>query len=183
MLRRKQLKLNLGCGLSKLKDFINIDIEPKVEPDLIQDFRLGLPQFKNNSVSEVYLIHTIEHIEEKYHFNMLTEVYRVLKPNGLFFCAYPEFTKAAQNYITNYLGQREFWKATIYGRQLYPGDYHVSLMDSSIFKQTLINAGFKPKSLIIKPEVQEHYNTRVWAFKGKPPVYYEESVKRAIWQK
>lgn len=177
---RNAKRLNLGCGNSKLRGFLNIDLEESVKPDLVHDFRMGLP-FESNSVEKIYFIHTIEHIEEKFHFAICSEIFRVLKHDGLFVCSFPEFLKVAKNYETNYLGKREFWKHTIYGRQLYKSDYHIALMDSIPFKQMLINCGFK--RITHHPEKREDWNTVFWAFKGQPPVYYDEALKNAIWDK
>lgn len=149
------LKLNLGCGKAKCEGYINVDIEPSVNPDLVCDFRKGLP-FEDNSVDNIILIHTIEHIEEKFHRQLLMHIQRVLKKDCYFICAYPEFTRCAQNYISNYKGMRDFWKHTIYGRQLYPSDYHVALMDTKYFTLLLAECGFINIQSKPEPPPEDH---------------------------
>ena len=65
---------------------------------------------------------------------------------------------------------REIWKNTIYGLQRYPGDYHVSLMDTIIFVELLGEVGFK--NIEYQPEMSEPYNTIIRAIKGEIPVNY-----------
>ena len=79
------VKLNVGCGHNKLDNYINIDInEIGNEPDVAVDIRIGLP-FPDNSIQEILFFHTIEHIEEKYHFKILAEFHRVLKFDGIIY--------------------------------------------------------------------------------------------------
>ena len=133
---RSPMRLNVGCGYNKIVGYVNIDMHPPNKPDIVADIRGVLP-FNDNSVDEILMFHTIEHIEEKWHNIVLHEFWRVLKPGALCMFSYPEFKKCAQNYINNYKGQRTFWKNTIYGLQRYPGDYHVSLMDTDSFVDVL----------------------------------------------
>jgi predicted SAM-dependent methyltransferase len=160
----------LGCGNSHITGAVNVDINPDLKPDKIYDIRDPLP-FEDNSFEEVYLFHTIEHIEKKYHLNIFKEIYRVLKSCGLFYMSYPEFKIIAQNWINNKDNNRDFWEATIYGRQLYPSDYHVCILDKSSLYETLKIIGYK--NIIFKPEKFEPYNTVMIAEKGKPQKSYE----------
>ena len=111
------MRLNLGCGTSKLPGFINCDADEALNPDKIVDLTKPLPS-ESSSASLVVCSHTIEHIPEMYHGTLLLEIQRVLKTYGKAIFAYPEFKKCALNYINNFQGKRDFWKATIYGRGL-----------------------------------------------------------------
>jgi len=157
------MKLNISCGNVKIPGYVNIDSEPSNEPDLIADIKQKLP-YADDSIDEILFFHAIEHIEEKYHDFVLTEFWRLLKPDGILLIAYPEFTKCAINYIENFKGMREFWKNTIYGLQRYPGDYHVSLMDSEVLGQKLQEIGFI--DIEWKAEKNEPYNTIMKVIKG-----------------
>lgn len=168
------LKLNLGCGKARYDGFINIDIEESLHPDVLCDFRKSLP-YEDKSVDSILLIHTIEHIEAKYHVDMLFEFNRVLRVGGGLTIAYPEFSKCAMNYINNYRGQREFWKNTLYGRQLYPADFHVTLMDTDEFKCVLRDCGFCQINSHAEPSPEEH-NTILICRKSNLPVVSREQV-------
>jgi SAM-dependent methyltransferase len=172
------IKLNLGCGDNKIEGFINIDKNEVCKPDLVFDFIQYKFPFEDNSVEEVVLFHCIEHIEEKFQESVLEEIHRVLKMDGTFLVSFPEFLKCSENYRVNYKGMREFWKATIYGRQSGPGDYHVTLMDSPFFVLKLECLGFRVANVCPESE-EDNYNTliecvKVAAWMSKEDLYREE---------
>jgi SAM-dependent methyltransferase len=73
-------KLDLGCGINKIKGTFGIDISPNSDCDLMWNLNKGLPMIKSNSVKVIYCIHTIEHIKNVEF--LLKECYRVLKKGG-----------------------------------------------------------------------------------------------------
>lgn len=170
------IKLNLGCGSNKIDGFINIDSEESCKPDLVVDFLKKPLPFERGSISEVVLFHTIEHISKRLHRVLLTNIWNLLEPGGLLIISYPEFLKCVENWKTNYKGKKEFWEATIFGRQLYPSDTHVALMCTEDFTILLESVGFR----IVKasPEPLELYNTVVVARKFIKPITYEEAVQQ-----
>ena len=158
MKTESQLKiLNLGCGLHKIDGAINIDVDPVMEPDQVWDLKNFPYPFENDSVDVVYMLHIIEHLQEKSHVPLLNEISRILRIPGMLVISYPEFTSCAMNYIDNKYGQRTFWKDTLYGRQTSETDYHISLMDTRYFSQTLRGAGLEIKEQ--KQETGQDYNT------------------------
>ena len=175
------MKLNYGCGETKLKGFVNIDIEKSTKPDLVLDLRKKPFPYKNESVKLIQCIHNIEHIEQRYWNQLFCEFYRVLKPEGMLVLAYPEFEKCAKNFLENHLGQRDFWRATLYGRQLYPGDYHVVPMVTGEVLLLLQECGFH--HIKSGPEVGAPYNTFLTATKYKLPMGREEVLKKEIFNK
>lgn len=79
------MKINLGCGHKKIPDFINIDIRPEVNPDLVSNIEWsGLESFKDNSVDEIRAFDFLEHIRIEKTVFVIEEIYRVLKPGGRF---------------------------------------------------------------------------------------------------
>jgi predicted SAM-dependent methyltransferase len=156
------MKLNLGCGTNKIDGFINVDIDGTLEPDQVWDFRKTFP-IKTCSVDEIVMYHIIEHIEKKYHFDILTEIQRVLKPEGTVTFSFPEFLKVVENWKENKRGLRDFWEATIFGRQASKFDYHVCIMDSEQFSVHLVRHGFE--ILVSKPEPGQEFNSFIKAKK------------------
>jgi len=173
------MKLNYGCGEAKLEGYINIDIEESTKPDLIVDLRKAPFQYELNSIEEIICTHNLEHIEYKYHPQVLTEFWRVLIPNkGTLIVAYPEFEKCVKNFLTNHQGLKDFWRATLYGRQFYPGDYHVTPMITSDFVILLKNIGF----INIKhgPEEGQEFNTFLVCEKGPKGRTHEDVLREEI---
>jgi predicted SAM-dependent methyltransferase len=177
MSKSKLLKLNLGCGSNKIDGYVNIDTEPSTKPDLVLDFVNNKLPYKDNSVNQILLFHVIEHIPKTLRRNFLGELRRVLNiDKGNILISYPEFLKCVDNWKRNYRGKKEFWEATLYGRQLYPSDYHVCIMHTPDFKRILVECGFT--DIIAKSEPQEKFNTIISARKGTAFVQYEELIKR-----
>lgn len=173
------VKLNIGSGSNKIDGFINIDSQEENKPDLILDISKSPLPYSTDSVDEIVFFHCIEHIVEKMHDTILREFFRVLKLGGKFIISYPEFLKCSKAYEENFKGQRDFFKATIYGRQSHAGDFHVALMDSQFFKTRLIRLGFE--CLEIKEEsAHEPYNTVVLARKNRPWIEREELLREEI---
>ena len=86
------VKLNLGCGIIKLKGYINCDLSPEVNPDKVVDLEKPLP-FKTNSVDEIIAHHVIEHVENV--IPLLQEMYRVCKKGALIDIRVPHYANAA----------------------------------------------------------------------------------------
>ncbi|MBD6614826.1 methyltransferase domain-containing protein [Komarekiella sp. 'clone 1'] len=82
-------KLHLGCGRKILEEYVNIDIFPAPGVDLVCDINEGIP-FEDNSFSEALAVDFIEHIQPTKAINLMNEVYRVLKPGGIFRIHVPE---------------------------------------------------------------------------------------------
>src|SRR2546430_4838430 len=175
-----KIKLNYGCGETKLSGFVNLDSSESTKPDVIADFKKGQLPFENESVELIHMIHSLGHIESNYWPFIFLELYRVLTPEGELRLAYPEFERCANNYIENYLGLREFWKWTLFGRQLYPGDYHVNPMRTSEIIDLLSGVGFH--EIKSGPEPEETYNTFLITKKGPKPLLRADILKREIFQ-
>jgi len=150
------VKLNLGCGKTKLEGYVNIDVDSVIEPDLVLDFvRQPLP-YETGSVDEVVMFHTIEHIQKFNHPLILREIHRVLRVGGSLYLSYPWFERCFENWKNNKLGFRDFWHATMFGRQLHPADFHFCAMDPTELEIVLRDVGFNQVKSI--PEPEEDFN-------------------------
>ena len=69
-------KLNIGCGYRPKMDFINLDYDPIVNPDMVRDISEGLP-FDSDKFEEIYSSHVIEHVKDVLFF--MYEIWRVSK--------------------------------------------------------------------------------------------------------
>lgn len=77
------VNLNLGSGQARLEGFINIDMNPDMNPDICCDVIEGLP-FEDSSVDFVRAYDFLEHIPLGKTVKVVEEIYRVLKPGGIF---------------------------------------------------------------------------------------------------
>jgi len=80
------LALNIGSGNSHISDSIyNVDIFSYDNVDIVCDIE-KLP-FKDNTVDIIFNIAVLEHVENPQ--NVINEIHRVLKPNGIVYTAFP----------------------------------------------------------------------------------------------
>lgn len=73
------IKVDLGCGKAKEKDFVGIDIGDYGQ-EIQFDLRRGIP-LCNESVSEMKAYAFLEHLQPEKVMYMMSEIWRVLKPN------------------------------------------------------------------------------------------------------
>jgi len=76
-------QINLGCGNRHIEDFVNIDFDSACQPDLLCDVTEGLP-IDDNSVDVVRAFDFLEHIPLGKTIFVIDEIWRVLKPGGIF---------------------------------------------------------------------------------------------------
>ncbi len=109
-----KVKLNLGCGLELMDDYINIDnqcINAPVGKQFIRRSFADLSFLENKSVDEIYGKQIIEHIHPMCLKEVLYEWCRVLKPDGKLILIFPDFDKCIDvyskcktlNYTNDYL--------------------------------------------------------------------------------
>ena len=171
------MKLNLGCGLSKFEGYVNIDVDPELKPDQVMDFTKGI-DFPTGSVEQVVLYHTLEHIQKFKWDNLFREVWRILGEGGTFILTFPEFRVCSQYWLENKRGKRQFWEATLYGRQSSSSDYHVALCDRTFVARQLMEHGFEILTCDVEPA--EDHNSIIVAKKAANSSY-EDILVASVW--
>ena len=76
------MKINLGSGLKRYDGFLNVDMDPLVEPDYLVDIRQAKLPFDDNSIEEIKAHHILEHIGEPF-IPLMKELYRICKPGAI----------------------------------------------------------------------------------------------------
>jgi SAM-dependent methyltransferase len=79
------LKLNLGCGKSKMEGYVGVDVRKFAGSDAVEvECNLGTDKwpFKDDSVDEAHCSHMIEHLTAEQRIHFCNELDRVLKPGA-----------------------------------------------------------------------------------------------------
>jgi SAM-dependent methyltransferase len=78
----KDIKIDLGCGTKKKEGFIGIDSIAFKGVDYILKIGTELLPFDDESVSEVYASHFVEHLTAGERIFLFNDLYRVMKPGA-----------------------------------------------------------------------------------------------------
>lgn len=85
------LKINLGSGGGKKDGFYGLDIANiDNNVDIVADLNRPLDLLPDNSVSEVYSCHVLEHINN--FIGLMEELHRIVRPNGKIEIRVPHFS-------------------------------------------------------------------------------------------
>ena len=82
-MKEYKMKLNLGAGYKRHPDFLNVDFDPRTNPDYCVNLEKDTWPFADNSVSEVKAHHILEHLGDPGYFHFLQELYRVCEDGAL----------------------------------------------------------------------------------------------------
>lgn len=113
--------INAGSGQRKFDStlgWINVDIQPRWEPDIVADWN-DLSMFKDNSVDYVVSHHSLEHVGCGEGSGFIREARRVLKPLGSLLIFVPDMRALAQRWLVGQL-DTQIYMTNIYGA--YMGD-------------------------------------------------------------
>ena len=86
-----ELKLNLGCGEKRIPGYINVD--KYGSPDIKHDLESFPWPWETNSVSDVVLIHVLEHLgkDVEIYFRIFKEMYRICNHGAKIKIVVPHF--------------------------------------------------------------------------------------------
>jgi predicted SAM-dependent methyltransferase len=132
------INLHLGCGKLKLPDFINVDIQSEIA-DMKFDIN-DLSVFNNNTVDQIYMCHTLEHIRRHKILALFLEWNRVIKLDGKLRIAVPDFEKVVKIYNKNH--NLSELLGLINGGQRDDYDIHFVNFDFDTLKELLESCGF-----------------------------------------
>jgi predicted SAM-dependent methyltransferase len=133
-------KVHLGSGEINLQGWINIDARNFKHTHIIdQDFELK--EFTDESISEIYLCHVLEHFSFKDSLRLLEKLNKKLSKGSIIRISVPDFSKLKMIYDqTSNLEQIKF---ALMGGQNYENDFHKSIYDFKILSELLNQANFK----------------------------------------
>jgi hypothetical protein len=85
------IRLDIGCSDHPQKGFVGMDLRPLPGVDIVwdaQDFPYPLP---DDCCLQVLMSHLWEHIEPKYRFRMMDEIWRIMMPDGQLLISSPYY--------------------------------------------------------------------------------------------
>ncbi len=139
-------KLNFGCGWDKREGYINLDIAPQVEPDLLivnNDYSM-LPK---NHYKEIVANDVLEHIPRELTLSTLLDWAEYLKMGGKLHLQTTSVLGVARQLKKNSFGSQNSWLTYLFGNQAHEGDYHFTSFTETTLKVYLAAAGFTIDSL------------------------------------
>ena len=84
-------KLNLGSGSFPKEGYINVDIDPRCNPDIVHDLEKFPYPFEDNTFDLIEADHVLEHLSNP--FAVMKEIHRIAKPNALVIIRVPHFSR------------------------------------------------------------------------------------------
>src|SRR4030042_1601975 len=115
------MKLNIGCGKIYKKYFVNIDVFDKTIADKIMS--ADDLKFSSNSIERIEASQLIEHFGLFKSIYVLSEWFRVLKPNGTLIIETPDIEESFKKFLYGNLEARKNSITWIYGLET-PGMTH-----------------------------------------------------------
>ncbi len=137
----EKVNLHLGCGDKRIDGFINIDAMQTEAADLILNLADIRSQFQDNSVDYIYACHILEHLSRHTYFQVLNDLYQILKPEGMIRISVPDFEALAEYYIeTRDLNEI---RGTLFGGQRDQFDFHCWTWDFKSLSEDLRKIGYQ----------------------------------------
>src|SRR3972149_5611171 len=125
------MKLNIGSWVIRMDGYLNLDICPDKEPDILAScLQTGLG---DNSVEEIYCSHLIEHLDKNELKQFANESFRILQSGGKFYSVCPSFEGAISEY--NKQLDINWLDCYLYANHTHAYDYH----KQGIYKDKLFN--------------------------------------------
>lgn len=139
------MKLNLCSGTDIKQDYINIDIrqlDPKI---VVMDLEKELLKpFQSNSADEILALDCIEHISWRVIPQLLSDIYRVLKPGGVFIMRVPDLEEISRyTFLRPDFNDWLLMNYWIFGGQDYPENTHKAAFTKHLARHLLEMIGFK----------------------------------------
>jgi hypothetical protein len=80
--RAKGVRLDVGCGQFKQKGFLGMDFTPHKNVDIVHDAQKFPWPVPDDICYQILLSHIWEHIEPKYRFQVMDELWRICRHDG-----------------------------------------------------------------------------------------------------
>ena len=171
------LKIDIGCGTNPTPGYVACDARRMRGVEHVFDFGQTRWPFKDNSVAEIIMQHSIEHISYRRLPFVLGEARRVLAPGGKLIIRTPDLRFMIDGYLSGKITpefppDQEFiarnfggdpnnltpgwWTVLkLYSGQDYPGNEHRFCFDFETLQSVLASQGF--------PNAKRFFDKPVWS--------------------
>lgn len=163
---REEIKVNIGCGLSGIAGWDNLDNSPTIWMSRIPllnrllktpawpgdvrryDVRKGLP-YADHSVRYIYSSHAFEHFTRAESLAIAKDCFRVLTPGGVLRIVVPDLALIVREYEVDSTPQaaEKFLSRLSLNHSLqdflHPGSNHSQMFDAKSLVHLLREAGFE----------------------------------------
>ena len=133
------MKLHIGCGKKFLTGYKHLDVIDYDHVDFQCDAR-NLILIGDETATEIYACHVLEHVKRHELHEVLREWHRVLKPNSLLRIAVPDFSAITAEYNEN--KNLKSLQGLLFGGQTYDYNFHHAAFDFDFIKSLLEDSGF-----------------------------------------
>ena len=161
-----EIKINIGCGISGISGWHNLDNSPTITLSRIPllnrllkspawprdvrryDVRKGLP-FGDGSARYIYSSHTFEHFTYPQSLAIARDCFRALAPQGILRIVVPDLELIVREYLAD---RKPLAAQTLLSRlslnhslqdMVHPGSNHSQMFDSKSLVHLLREAGFE----------------------------------------
>ena len=133
------MKLHIGCGKKFLPGYKHVDVISYEHIDYVCDTRKLLP-IEDETITEIYACHILEHVKRDEVLDVLKEWHRTLVPKGTIRIAVPDFEAVVSEYSIN--KNLKSFLGLLYGGQTYDYNYHHMCFDFDLLNSLLTEVGF-----------------------------------------
>jgi SAM-dependent methyltransferase len=84
-------RINFGSGRFPVAGWINVDVDPRAQPDVLHDLNSFPYPFESASADEIVASHALEHTTDP--FAVMAEFARIVRPGGTITIRVPHFSR------------------------------------------------------------------------------------------
>lgn len=144
---RRDIRLNVGAGGTRINGYVNVDSLLLRETDLLSTLH-HLPRYvAPASVATIYASHVFEHFSDQEVRQVFRICYRLLQPGGTLRISVPDIDKIVSIYHDNWqhfqVPGHAPWNGLIYGGQSTSYDFHKTGFNACWLTFLLREAGFE----------------------------------------
>ena len=145
-------RLNFGCGYDKRAGYLNVDVDPACQPDLlIKDGDYSA--IPHDHFEEIYARDVLEHFPRTQTLSVLLDWASWLKTGGTLFCETSSIIGLADLFrrTTSFELHHGFTKC-MFGNQAHAGDFHYTGFTEVTLKGYLLAAELDVRDMVLRDE-------------------------------